>query len=153
MKIRVRIQLARQGQFAAVAHGLGHVAVQVVDGGDGRGGPDQFAHGHAQVALDIFHAIGHAGAVQRQQHAVHWQRGAQAVEDAAFHLSVGLGLDGAGRCGLADVGADQFRAGLPRAFDEAANLVVGFVEGLQDLVLAAVLLEGAQRVWPANSAA
>ena len=54
--------------------------------------------------------------------------------------------------GLADVGADQFRAGLPRAFDEAANLVVGFVEGLQDLVLAAVL-EGAQRVWPANSAA
>ena len=38
-------------------------------------------------------------------HAVHRQRGAQAVEDAAFHLGVGLGLDGAGRRGAADVGA------------------------------------------------
>ena len=63
----------------------------------------------------------------------------------ALHLGIGLGLDGAGWRGLADVGADQFRAGLPRAFDEAADLVVGSVEGLQDLVLAAVLLEGAQR--------
>ena len=152
MKIRVRIQLARQGQFAAVAHGLGHVAVQVVDGGDGRGGPTS-SRTATHRSPSISSTPSATPAPQRQQHAVHWQRGAQAVEDAAFHLSVGLGLDGAGRCGLADVGADQFRAGLPRAFDEAANLVVGFVEGLQDLVLAAVLLEGAQRVWPANSAA
>ena len=144
VKIGMRIQLARQGQIAGLPHGLGHVAMQVIDGGNRDLGAHQPADRQAQIAFDVLDAIGDAGAVQRQQHAVQRQGGVDAVEDSAFHLRIGLGLDRARGRGLADEGADQFGALLSGAFDETADLVIRFVKGLQYL-FPAVLLECAQR--------
>ena len=80
LDVGVRIFLVADQQVGLLQHGRAQMVVRIKFGADHHIGTYDLAHARQDVAFAVVIAVGDHGAVQPEQHHVHWQRLTQVVQ-------------------------------------------------------------------------
>ena len=114
-------------------HGLGEIAVEIEGHRDGHPRPHHAAHGLDEIALAVVEPLGHHGAVQVEEHAVHRARRLEITEHPLLHVAVDVLGDEAGGRGGGGHGGNEGGPPSGGLVDHAAEAGAGTAEGLDDL--------------------
>ena len=130
--VDLRVGLVADEHVAELDHGRRDVGVDV-ELGDDRRPAHHLAHGGEDMPLAVVDALGHHGAVEVEEDAVHRPGRLQASEHVAEDLVEDVAGDGRAGHGRGVDGGDQLAAVLPAPGQEAADGGVGAVEALEHL--------------------